>query len=60
MPERRNAVGLRQVVTPDRKVKPNPNRFLYPMVRRPGSKEWERISWDEALTGLLATSKDPR
>ena len=34
--------GLRQVVTPDRKVKPNPNRFLYPMVRRPGSKESRR------------------
>ena len=44
--------GLRQVVTPDRKVKPNPNRFLYPMVRRPGSKM-------KLLTGLLATSRRP-
>lgn len=25
--------GLRQVVTPDRKVKPNPNRFLYPILK---------------------------
>ena len=32
--------GLRQVVTPDRKVKLTPTVSLYPMVRRPGSKEW--------------------
>ena len=52
--------GLRQVVTPDRKVKPNPNRFLYPMVRRPGSKEWERISWDEAFDGIARHVKKTR
>ena len=52
--------GLRQVVTADRKVKPNPNRFLYPMVRRPGSKEWERISWDEAFDGIARHVKKTR
>ena len=27
----------------------SPNRLQYPEVRKPGSKEWTRISWDEAL-----------
>ena len=41
--------GLRNIVTPDRKTQINPGRVLYPMVRRPGKKDWERISWDEAM-----------
>src|SRR5690606_14856341 len=27
----------------------SPNRVLHPQVREPGSNEWKRISWEEAL-----------
>ena len=39
----------------------SPNRLKYPEVREPGSKEWKRISWDEAMTriaGLLKADRD--
>src|ERR1700709_102383 len=29
----------------------NPNRLMEPKVRRPGGKEWEPITWDEAIKG---------
>ncbi len=33
----------------------NPNRILYPMVRRQrGSDDWQRVSWDEALDRIVA------
>ena len=34
--------GLRNIVTKDRRAQAHPDRPLYPMVRRPGSKTWER------------------
>ena len=39
----------------------SPDRLKYPEVREPGSKEWKRISWDEAMTriaGLLKADRD--
>lgn len=36
------------------------NRLRYPEVREPGSKEWKRISWDEALTRIARRMKDDR
>ena len=38
----------------------SPNRLRYPEVREPGSKEWKRISWDEAMTRLVKLMKDDR
>ena len=38
----------------------SPNRLKYPEVREPGSKEWKRISWDEAMTRLVKLMKDDR
>lgn len=38
----------------------SPNRVLYPQVREPGSNEWKRISWDEALTRIARHMKDDR
>jgi len=35
-------------------------RIKYPMVREPGSKEWTRISWDQALDRIARLTKDDR
>ena len=52
--------GLRNVVIADRKAKLHPDRPLYPMVRRPGKKEWERLSWDEAVNEIARHIKTTR
>ena len=52
--------GLRNVVTADRKAKLHPDRPLYPMVRHPGKKEWERLSWDEAVNEIARHIKTTR
>ena len=39
----------------------SPDRLKYPEVREPGTNEWKRISWDEAMTriaGLLKADRD--
>ncbi len=36
------------------------NRVLFPEVREPGSKEWKRISWDEALKRIAKHIKEER
>ena len=38
----------------------SPNRLKYPEYRSPGSKEWKRISWDEAFTKVARLMKDDR
>jgi formate dehydrogenase major subunit len=38
----------------------SPNRLKYPEYRAPGSKEWKRISWDEAFTRIARLMKDDR
>ncbi len=38
----------------------SPNRLKYPEVREPGSKEWKRISWDEAMTRIVKLMKEDR
>lgn len=38
----------------------SPNRVKYPQVREPGSNEWKRISWDEALTRITKHMKADR
>lgn len=38
----------------------SPNRVLHPQVREPGSKDWKRISWDEALTRVAKHMKADR
>lgn len=38
----------------------SPNRLKYPEYRAPGSKEWKRISWDEAFTKVARLIKDDR
>ena len=38
----------------------SPNRVKYPQVREPGSKEWKRIGWDEALTRIAKLMKADR
>lgn len=35
-------------------------RTQYPMVRKPGSDKWERISWDQALDRIARLMKDDR
>jgi len=39
----------------------SPNRLKYPQIREPGSTEWKRVSWDQAmsrLTKLLKADRD--
>ena len=38
----------------------SPNRLKYPEVREPGTNEWKRISWDEALTRVAKLMKADR
>jgi formate dehydrogenase major subunit len=38
----------------------SPNRLLHPEVREPGSKEWKRISWDEAYSRIVKHMKADR
>lgn len=52
--------GLRNVVTKDRRAQLNPSRILHPMVRRPGSKKWERISWEQAEAEIARRVKKTR
>lgn len=52
--------GLRSIVTADRRVQAHPDRVIYPMVRRPGSKKWERISWEQAASEIARHVKKTR
>lgn len=36
------------------------NRLKYPMVREPGTREWKRISWHEAMSRIARLMKDDR
>jgi formate dehydrogenase major subunit len=38
----------------------SPNRLTHPEVREPGSKEWKKISWDEAMTRIAKLMKADR
>lgn len=38
----------------------SPNRLQYPEYRTPGSKEWKRMSWDEAFTRIAKLMKEDR
>jgi len=38
----------------------SPNRLKYPEVREPGSNEWKRISWSDAMTRIAKLMKDDR
>jgi len=38
----------------------SPNRLQYPEYRTPGSKQWQRISWDEAFTRIATLMKKDR
>jgi formate dehydrogenase major subunit len=38
----------------------SPDRLKYPEVREPGSRQWKRISWDEAFTRIARLMKDDR
>jgi formate dehydrogenase major subunit len=36
------------------------NRLKHPEIREPGSKEWKRVGWDEALSRLVTMMKADR
>jgi len=38
----------------------SPNRVKFPEVRAPGSNEWKRISWEEAINRIAKHMKDDR
>ena len=52
---------LRNIVDPQtHEVVKNPDRVSKPMVRRPGSSEWEDISWEDAIKEIARKVKDTR
>ena len=38
----------------------SPNRLRFPEVREPGTNEWKRLSWDEALGRITKLMKEDR
>ena len=38
----------------------SPNRLKHPEIREPGSKEWKRVGWDEAMDRLVKLMKADR
>jgi formate dehydrogenase major subunit len=38
----------------------SPNRTKYPMIRKPGSDKFERVSWDTAMDRIARLMKDDR
>lgn len=38
----------------------SPNRLKYPEIREPGSTEWKRVSWDDAMGRLTKMMKEDR
>jgi hypothetical protein len=38
----------------------SPSRLKYPEVREPGSSEWKRVSWDEAMSRIAKLMKADR
>jgi formate dehydrogenase major subunit len=38
----------------------SPNRLRHPEYRAPGSKEWQRLSWDDAFTRIARLMKQDR
>lgn len=36
------------------------NRLKYPEIREPGSNEWKRVSWDDAMDRLVTMMKEDR
>ena len=38
----------------------SPNRLKYPEYRAPGSNEWKRLSWEDALTRIAQRLKEDR
>lgn len=38
----------------------SPNRLKFPEVREPGSSEWKRISWDDAINRIATHMKNDR
>ena len=38
----------------------SPNRLKFPEIREPGSTEWKRVSWDEAMDRLVKLMKADR
>lgn len=52
--------GLRNIVTKERRAELHPHRVLTPLVRRPGSREWEKISWEEAIDAIAKRVKKTR
>jgi formate dehydrogenase major subunit len=38
----------------------SPNRLLHPEIREAGSREWKRISWEDALNKVARHLKDDR
>ena len=52
---------LRNVVDPNtHEVIKNPARTTKPLVRRPGSSDWDEISWEDAIAEIARKVKDTR
>jgi len=53
--------AVNSVIDPETdKAMVNPNRLLTPKVRRPGTSEWEDISWERAIDEIAVKIKKTR
>ncbi len=59
-PKGAGMAGLRNIVTKDRRLVTHPYRLTRPKVRRPGSTEWEEISWAQAIDEMARAIKKTR
>lgn len=59
-PKGAGLAGLRNIVTKDRRLISHPHRLVRPKVRRPGSTEWEEISWAQAIDEMARAIKKTR
>ena len=58
-PKGAGLTGLRKIVDKDRRLVMHPHRLTQPLVRRPGSSEWEPISWSQAIDEMARKIKEP-
>ena len=59
-PKGAGLTGLRKIVDKDRRLVMHPHRLTQPLVRRPGSSEWEPISWSQAIDEMARKIKKTR
>lgn len=59
-PKGAGLLGLSSIVTKDRRLVSHPHRLTQPLVRRPGSTQWEPIAWSQVIDEIAHRIKKTR